>query len=247
LERKITERGEIDREERVQERKKNITKKTEIEEKRKGRKTGKNRGREGKKNERKGTKDGWETQRKKNRASQPPPQQHHSATVNSSTIEATAWLATSHHLLLLLHSPTPRHLHCLANEQWGVNYNSLSTVHVACEQWRTFTLCIGPDNADLDQKWLGRVWPNLKIKKIFWADVRVILKYLVSSKCCKNTKKKVRKTKWVCFLCIWPSLKKIILYFHTIKIFSMHYSFNNKFIKVMRTRPTFQKNYFVFF
>jgi len=30
-------------------------------------------------------------------------------------------------------------------------------------------------------------------KKNFWADVRVILKYPVSSKCCKNTKKKLEK------------------------------------------------------
>jgi len=32
--------------------------------------------------------------------------------------------------------------------------------------------------------------------------------------------------------------------------FSMHFGFNNQFIKVMSTRPTFQKfqkNYFVFF
>jgi hypothetical protein len=27
-------------------------------------------------------------------------------------------------------------LHCSANEQWRVNYNSFSTVLVACEQWR---------------------------------------------------------------------------------------------------------------
>ena len=34
------------------------------------------------------------------------------------------------------------------------------------------------------------------------------------------------------------------------KCVSMHFGFNNQFIKVMRTRPTFQKfqkNYFVFF
>jgi len=30
-------------------------------------------------------------------------------------------------------------------------------------------------------------------KKNFWADVRVILKYLFSSKCCKNTKKNLEK------------------------------------------------------
>jgi hypothetical protein len=39
---------------------------------------------------------------------------------------------------------------------------------------------------------------------------------------------------------------KIILYFHTTKkiskiCISMHFSFNNKFIKVVRTRPIFQK------
>jgi hypothetical protein len=54
------------------------------------------------------------------------------------------------------------------------------------------------------------------------------------------------------------SLKeKITSYFHTIKktskkkCFSMHFGFNNQFIKVMRTWPIFQKNpkkiYFVFF
>jgi len=34
------------------------------------------------------------------------------------------------------------------------------------------------------------------------------------------------------------------------KIFSMHFDFNNQFIKVTRTRPIFQKfqkNYFIFF
>ena len=49
--------------------------------------------------------------------------------------------------------------------------------------------------------------------------------------------------------------KKIILYFHITKKFqkiciSMHFGFNNQFIKVTRTRPIFQiskKNYFVFF
>jgi hypothetical protein len=50
--------------------------------------------------------------------------------------------------------------------------------------------------------------------------------------------------------------KKIILYFHTTKkiskiCISMHFGFNNLFIKVTRTRPifqNFQKNYyFVFF
>jgi hypothetical protein len=40
--------------------------------------------------------------------------------------------------------------------------------------------------------------------------------------------------------------KKIILYFHTTKkiskkCISMHFGFNNQFIKVMRTRPIFQK------
>jgi len=50
--------------------------------------------------------------------------------------------------------------------------------------------------------------------------------------------------------------KKIILYFHTTKkiskiCISMHFGFNNPFIKVTRTRPIFQKfqknYYFVFF
>jgi hypothetical protein len=49
--------------------------------------------------------------------------------------------------------------------------------------------------------------------------------------------------------------KKIVSYFHTIKIkkkymFSMHFGFNNQFIKVMRTGLIFQKypkKYFVFF
>ena len=49
--------------------------------------------------------------------------------------------------------------------------------------------------------------------------------------------------------------KKIILYFHTTKkilkiCISMHFGFNNQFIKVTRTRPIFQKfqkKYFVFF
>jgi hypothetical protein len=41
-------------------------------------------------------------------------------------------------------------------------------------------------------------------------------------------------------------LKKIILYLNTIKKISkicinMHFSFNNQFIKVARTRPIFQK------
>jgi hypothetical protein len=57
-------------------------------------------------------------------------------------------------------------------------------------------------------KMVGPGLAQFENKKNFWADVRVILKYPVSSKCCKNTKKKVRKTKWVCFLCIWPNLKK---------------------------------------
>jgi hypothetical protein len=42
------------------------------------------------------------------------------------------------------------------------------------------------------------------------------------------------------------SLKKIISYFHTTKIqktigISMHFDFNNQFIKVTRTKPIFQK------
>jgi len=51
------------------------------------------------------------------------------------------------------------------------------------------------------------------------------------------------------------SLKKIILYFHITKkiskiYISMHFGFNNHFIKVTRSRPIFQKfqkKYFVFF
>jgi hypothetical protein len=51
------------------------------------------------------------------------------------------------------------------------------------------------------------------------------------------------------------SLKKNILYFHIAKkiskiYISMHFDFNNQFIKVTRTRPIFlkfQKKYFLFF
>jgi hypothetical protein len=49
------------------------------------------------------------------------------------------------------------------------------------------------------------------------------------------------------------NFKKIILYFHTIKkiskiCISMHFGFNNQFIKVTRTGPIFQKisNFFCF-
>jgi hypothetical protein len=61
------------------------------------------------------------------------------------------------------------------------------------------------------------------------------------------------------FSCIRLSISKIkkkiiILYFHTTKkiskiCISMHFDFNNQFIKVVRTRPifqTFQKKYFLF-
>jgi len=47
--------------------------------------------------------------------------------------------------------------------------------------------------------------------------------------------------------------KKIILYFYTTKktkkkicYFSMHFGFNNQFIKVMRTWPIFKKKIFCF-
>ena len=47
-------------------------------------------------------------------------------------------------------------------------------------------------------------------------------------------------------------IKKLILYFHTTKktskrkVFSMHFGFNNQFIKVTRTWPIFQKIQFFF-
>jgi len=130
-------------------------------------------------------------------ASQPPPQQHHNATVNSNTVKATAKLAISHHLILLLHSPIPRHLHCSANEQW-----------------RTFSLCIGPDNAVLDQKWLGRVWPNLFLKLLDRCKSGIKIPGFIE-KYCKNARLKKMNS----FLCIRPSLKKkIISHFHMKKI-----------------------------
>jgi len=47
----------------------------------------------------------------------------------------------------------------------GESINSLSIVHVACEQWRAAPLFTRPNNAGPDQKWLGRVRPSSKIKK----------------------------------------------------------------------------------
>jgi len=47
------------------------------------------------------------------------------------------------------------------------------------------------------------------------------------------------KKKFISFL--YRKHKKSKIYF------SMHFGFNNKFIGAMRTRPIFQKKYFVFF
>jgi hypothetical protein len=62
---------------------------------------------------------------------------------------------------------------------------------------------------------------------------------------------KTLKKNMFLFSCIrlnLSKLKKLIFYFHTtkktskkIKCFSMHFGFNNQFIKVMRTWPIFQK------
>jgi hypothetical protein len=51
-------------------------------------------------------------------------------------------------------------LHYFASEQWRVNYNSLSSVHVACEQWRVSPLFTWSDQFQLRPKWLGRAWPS---------------------------------------------------------------------------------------
>jgi hypothetical protein len=74
----------------------------------------------------------------------------------------------------------------------------------------------------------------------------------------KNIAKKIIKQKiYILFSCIRPSLSKIkkksshYIFIQQKKIFfSMHFGFNNQFIKVTRTRPKFQKfqkTYFVFF
>ena len=55
-------------------------------------------------------------------------------------------------------------LHYFASEQWTVNYNSLSSVHVACEQWRVSPLFTWPDQFRRRPKWLGRAWPS-RIKR----------------------------------------------------------------------------------
>jgi hypothetical protein len=47
----------------------------------------------------------------------------------------------------------------------GESINSLSIVHIACEQWRAAPLFTRPNNAGPDQKWLGQVQPSPKIKK----------------------------------------------------------------------------------
>jgi len=70
---------------------------------------------------------------------------------------------------------------------------------------------------------------------LYCKDRNLVLRYPVFVKTLKNV-----------FLCIQPCLlkKKIILYFHTIKkiskiCISMHFGFNNQFIKVTRTRSKF--------
>jgi len=70
----------------------------------------------------------------------------------------------------------------------------------------------------------------------FWKNTNPVLKYLIFVKTSKNTKTKLKKK---IFLCIRPSvskLKKIILClsYTNKKCFSMHFGFNNQFIKVKR-------------
>ena len=61
--------------------------------------------------------------------------------------------ATAGQLLLLLGSARPRpHLHYSANEQWRVNYNSLSNVHVASEQWRAIVHCPAQSKKNFKKK-----------------------------------------------------------------------------------------------
>jgi hypothetical protein len=85
-------------------------------------------------------------------------------------------------------------------------------------------------------------------KKNFWADVSLVLKYMVSSKCYeKNIFIFIHTTKF-----FKEKINHIIfLYNNNSKIcISMHFGFNNQFIKVTRMRSIFQKfkkNYFVFF
>ena len=65
----------------------------------------------------------------------------------------------------------PHQLHCSANEQWRVNYNSLSIIHVACKLLRAIVLgsdqrqprpkCLaGSDPILLEKSMLGRHQPN---------------------------------------------------------------------------------------
>jgi hypothetical protein len=64
----------------------------------------------------------------------------------------------------------------------------------------------------------------------------------------RNIAKKIIKQKNILFSCIWPSLSKkknhiVLSYNKNSKniCFSMHFNFNNQFIKAMRTWPIFQK------
>jgi hypothetical protein len=63
----------------------------------------------------------------------------------------------------------------------------------------------------------------------------------------KTLQKNFENKKIFLFSCIWPSLSKksyhifIRRKFQNKKGFSMHFGFNNQFIKVMRTKSIFQK------
>jgi len=85
-------------------------------------------------------------------------------------------------------------------------------------------------------------------KKNFWADVSLVLKYLVSLKCCeKNVFVFMHTTKF-----LKEKINHIIFsYNNNSKIcISMYFGFNKQFIKVTRMRSIFQKfkkNYFLLF
>jgi hypothetical protein len=91
---------------------------------------------------------------------------------------------------------------------------------------------------------------NIGFVFLYCKDTNLVLKYPIFVKTLKKRFVFMHTTK-----SLKNKRKKIRLYFHTTKkiskiYISMHFGFNKQFIKIMRTRPIFQKfqkNYFVFF